>query len=294
MNPLAALHRLLGAAFAGLLLLIATNSPALAWGEYGHRTTAEIALANTTPATRAQINALMRAETSLGTPACPVNTLADAAVWPDCLRGESWRWAYTFSWHYQTQPVCKAFDIRGNCAGGNCITAQIERSRRVLADRRLPAAQRLEALAFLAHFVGDLHMPLHSGDNEDLGGNRVEAQYGIAPGRNLHAIWDGPLAERAISSAAPPLIRRYDPAERGAIATGGIEDWARESWQAARDLAYARAFDRDPCAEGEADPAMITYADDDIEASIPLLQQRITQAGLRLAKLLDETLGAGR
>ncbi|MDE8653944.1 S1/P1 nuclease [Novosphingobium album (ex Liu et al. 2023)] len=273
------------AALAGLC-----GQPAFAWGEYGHRTVAAIAMANISPATRARIRTLLRAEPQLGTPDCPVRSLEDAAVWPDCLRGESWRWAYTFPWHYQNEPVCADFDIKRNCANGNCVTPQIERNRRILATPGLPVGERLMALAFLAHFVGDVHQPLHVGENEDLGGNKVGASYGIAPGRNLHAIWDGALAERAISSAEPPLARRYSPAERAELATGTIEDWARESWQMSRDFLYPTAFGgKVPC--GDRNPAAIVWTDEAITAALPLIDRRMEQAGLRLARMLDETLG---
>lgn len=272
-----------------LFAALALSSPALAWGEYGHRTTAAIAMANVQPRTAAKIRLLLRAEAGLGTPQCAVRSLEDASVWPDCLRGEGWRWGYSFAWHYQTQPVCGTFDVKANCANGNCVTAQIERSRRILANRRLPAAQRLEALAFLVHFTGDVHMPLHSGDNGDLGGNAVSARYGIAPGRNLHSVWDGVLAERAISAAVPPLVRRYSPAEKAELAGGTVADWARESWVLASQMVYPLAFDAAPCA-GPA-PRAVIWTDADIEASIPALQKRIEQAGLRLARELDAALG---
>lgn len=266
-------------------------APAMAWGEFGHHTTAEIALANVSPQTRAAIRTLLRSEAGLGTPYCRVRSLAEASSWPDCIRREGWRWGYTFAWHYQNINVCKPHDIKANCAGGNCVTAQIERTRRVLADKALPAAQRLEALAFLVHFVGDLHMPLHAGDNADLGGNAVTSTYGIAPGRNLHAVWDGPLAERAITSAAPPLLRRYSGPERAELGGGTVTDWSRQGWELARALVYARAFDRDPCAAGAPLPKDVIWTDEDIAASLPELRLQVSRAGLRLARLLDEALG---
>lgn len=276
---------------AVLALLVVWSAPAQAWWDYGHRTIGSVAMANVQPKTRTAIRQLLRAEPGLGTPKCPVRSLEDAAYWPDCLRNETWRWAYTFPWHYQTAPICKPFDPKGNCANGNCVSAQIERNRRILADRSLPAARRLEALAFLSHFVGDVHMPLHSGDNEDAGGNGVKARYGLAPAGNLHSIWDGFEAERAISSATPPLVRRYTPAERAALAGGTVADWGRESWQLARTI-YARAFGRDDPCTGGALPRGTVWSDAAIEQSLPDARQRIVQAGLRLARLLDAALGA--
>lgn len=274
----------------GLLALLAAvwSMPARAWGEYGHRTIAAIANANMRPETRAQIARLLKAEKGLGTPGCRMRNIGDASYWPDCLRGEAWRFAYTFAWHYQTEPVCKPYDAKSNCANGTCVSAQIERNRRVLADKRLPAAQRLEALAFLVHFVGDIHMPLHSGDNFDAGGNSVAATYGIAPVSNLHWLWDGVQAERSISSAVPPLVRRYSPAERAEFSGGTTADWGKESWELALKV-YTRAFGHDPC-NGAPSPKSVVWRNAVIEQSIPDAQARIKQAGLRLAKMLDTAL----
>ncbi|MGB7409110.1 MAG: S1/P1 nuclease [Pontixanthobacter sp.] len=267
-------------------------APALAWGAFGHRTTGEIALINTKPETRAAIARLIAYEKQLGTPECPLTSLADATVWPDCVRRTRWRWGYTAAWHYRTTPICEAYDPYANCSGGNCVTVQIERNQRLLADESLPAPIRLEALAFMVHFVGDIHMPLHSGDKSDRGGNDRTAAYGIVPGMNLHRIWDGALAERAITSTDGPMVRRYDAAEQAEFGGGTAPDWGRESWQTARDFVYPTAFDvDDPCAIDLPDETALTQ--DDIERAVPIAQRRIRQAGLRMAALLDRAFETG-
>ncbi len=284
--------RIVAALFAMMAMIV--SGPAAAWGGYGHETTGRIALANVTPDTRAKIARLLRYERELGTPECPLATLEDATVWPDCVRRTGWRWGYTNAWHYRTTPICEAYDPRANCSGGNCVTAQITRNQRLLADESLPPAIRLEALAFMVHFVGDIHMPLHSGDKDDRGGNDRIAAYGIVPGLNLHRIWDGQLAERAITSPPQPMVRRYTAAERAQWGGGEPADWGRESWQAARDVVYASAFDRDPCDEALGElPDETVLSQEDIELGIPVAQLRIKQAGLRMARLLDEAFAPG-
>ena len=282
-------HRFL-TVFAALLALLPAQ--AMAWGEFAHRTTAEIALENVRPETRAAIAELLKAAPQLGEPDCDLASLEDAAVWPDCLRKDYWRWGYTFAWHYRTTPVCEAYEPRKNCSGQNCILAQIERNQRILADEKLPANVRLEALAFLVHFIGDVHMPLHSGDHEDRGGNAIETDYGIAPGLNLHWIWDGPLAERAITSAEVPLVRRYTAEERAELGGGTPADWGRESWQTSRDFVYPEAFDRPPC-DGEDLPDETALTQEDILRAIPVSQRRVTQAGIRMAEYLDAAFAPG-
>ncbi|OZA91401.1 MAG: endonuclease, partial [Erythrobacter sp. 34-65-8] len=272
------------AATLGAAALVVTSlipAQALAWGGYGHRTTGEIALANIRPETRAAIEQLLKYEKQLGTPECPLKTLQDATVWPDCIRSTRWRWGFTAAWHYRTTPICEEYRPFANCSGGNCVTAQIERSQRMLADESLPAPIRLEALAFMVHFVGDIHMPLHSGDKDDRGGNDRVTDYGIVPDLNLHRIWDGALAERAITSAQEttpegPIVRRYTAEERAEYGGGVPADWGRESWQTARDFVYPNAFDRPPCEGPLPDETAMTQ--EDIVRAIPVAQRRIRQA----------------
>lgn len=274
------------------VLLALAPAPASAWGDYAHRQTARIAAANVSPQVRAKIRALLARERELGTPDCPLATIEDASVWADCVRRESWRWGYTAAWHYRTAPICKPFDPKANCAGGNCVTAQIVRSHRILADERLPAAIRLEALALMVHFAGDVHMPLHSGDNDDQGGNARRAAYGIKPGLNLHWIWDGPLAERAISDPADPVVRRYSSAERAEMAGGTPDDWGRESWEIARSFVYPTAFDTDDVCASPL-PAEATLSQDDIARAVPIARRRVVEAGLRIAALLESAFAPG-
>jgi hypothetical protein len=226
----------------------------------------------------------------LETPTCPAGTLAKAAYWADCIKELGPRFSYAYSWHYQNVDICKPFDVKAACKDGNCVSAQVERNLKLLSDRSVPTRERVMALAFLAHFVGDLHMPLHAGDKGDLGGNRAKSTYGgySTERLNLHSIWDGYLAERAISTP-PPLVRAYSGEERAAVNGGTVEDWSRESWQIARDTVYGTAYGRDPCS-GQP-PERATLSNETIATLIEPLRLQVERGGLRLARLLDEALG---
>ena len=270
-------------------LACAAASPASAYWEYGHETVAEIAYANVTPATRAQLDRLLRQSALLETPMCPARTMKQASVWADCIKTLGPRFSYAFSWHYQNVNVCKPFDLKSACKDGNCVSAQIDRDVKLLKDKTVPLRERVQALAFLIHFVGDLHQPLHAGDRGDLGGNQVSVSYGAyAPEKlNLHSVWDGYLAERA-NSTGPNLVRRYSDAEKGPIQIGTTEDWSRESWQVAHDVTYAAALGGDACAPV---PKRAALDQATIAAMVPAAKLEVERGGLRLAKLLDEALG---
>ena len=285
------LTRLLALLLAPLLALAAA-APASAYWEYGHYTVARIAYANVKPTTRAAIRRLLAQEKLLDTPECPAGTIEGASYWPDCVKplkdadGKS-RFGYAYAWHYQNVDICKPFDLTPACKDGDCVSAQIERQAATLRNRHAPARERVMALAFLIHFVGDLHQPLHAGDKGDKGGNDALTSYGdYAPPRlNLHAVWDGLLAERAISTP-PPLVRRYPAAARARLAAGTVTDWSRESWQVAR-TAYDAATGGQACApypaRGRLDEAAIARL-------IPVARAEVEKGGLRLARLLDRAL----
>ena len=278
-------------ALLSLLALILLPSPASAWWEYGHETTAEIAMKLVQPRTKQSIQALLKQQKVLETPTCPARTIEEASVWPDCIKTLGDRFNYAYTWHFQDADICKPFDLKEWCADGNCVSKQIARAQRMVADRQLPSRDRLMALAFLVHFVGDLHQPLHGAEYRgDQGGNKVKTSYGFIPRTNLHSVWDGLLADRAISSPPPGpngILSQIAPVDRVALAKGSLEDWSRESWEMAKTKVYGSVIP-DPC--GSAMPEKVTIDQAKIQELIPVLRLQVAKGGIRLARLLDEAL----
>jgi len=269
------------------LLFLAQPGPAMAWSWYGHETVAQIAMANVTPATRAAVMGLLQKEALLETPKCSARTLERASTWADCVRRDD-AFKYSGPWHQQDVDVCVPFDLTAPCKDGNCVSAQIVKQAQLLKDKSLPERDRLVALIFLIHFVGDLHQPLHAADRAaDGGGNGVVASYGIAHGAqiNLHKIWDNYLAERAISTPGS-LVHAYSAADKARYSAGTVEDWSRESWELARSAAYEPALGPDYCKQPRKAHGALSEAQ--IEALIPTVREQIVRGGLRLARLLDE------
>ncbi len=278
-------------ALVAALALVFVSSPAAAWWEYGHQTTAEVAMQLVKPRTKQSILWLLKQQKVLETPTCPARTIEQAAVWPDCIKELGDRFSYQYSWHFQDVDICKPFDLKAPCAGGNCVSTQIARAQRMVADRQLPTRDRLMALAFLVHFVGDLHQPLHSAEHDgDQGGNKVKASYGFIPHTNLHSVWDGYLPDRAISSppaGAAGILSEIAPEQRAEIAQGSIADWSKESWEIARTQVYGSVIP-DPCATPA--PAKVNFDSATMEKLMPVVRLQIAKGGIRLARLLDEAL----
>jgi hypothetical protein len=275
------------------LLIAFLPSRALAWGEYGHRLTASIAWHYLTPAARAEVRRLLAKERLVETPGCELSTIQDASVWPDCIRAMGDRFSYTAPWHYQNIHVCKPFDVEANCPNDNCVSAQVERHARLLANPELPDREKLMSLAFLVHFVGDMHQPLHAGDAADLGGNRVRAAYGVkAPERmNLHRIWDSDLAERSLSEPpgnAEGLIAEITAEQAVAWVQGGVADWMKEAWAASGQYAYGKLDGVNVC---EAPPRERVMVDERyIAETRAKVREQAKKAGVRLALMLNAAL----
>ena len=272
------------------LLALLLPSPAMAWWEYGHESVATIALHEASPTTRREIARLLAHAPELQTPTCNAGTIEQAAVWPDCIKTLGERFSYASPWHYQDVNICKPFNTKPACKDGACVSVQIQRNWKLLHDRSVPARERLMALAFLVHFMGDLHQPLHAGERDDKGGNDFKADYGAIRNTNLHSIWDGLLADRAISfppGGALAILGEVPAADRAAIRQGTVADWGKESWKVAHDFAYGTMLD-DPCGPIPATRPVMTEAV--VQKLIPVVRSQVAKGGIRLARLLDEAL----
>ena len=159
-----------------MLSLMLGATVAHAWGSQGHQVIAGLALAQLTPKARAEVDRLLAQE--------PGETLMSISTWADEHKNPS-----TARWHYVNFPrdTC-TFDAARDCPDGQCLVTAIERQTAVLVSNATEE-KRLSALKYLVHLVGDVHQPLHAGYLDDKGGNTYQLQ-AFMRGSNLHAFWD--------------------------------------------------------------------------------------------------------
>lgn len=253
------------------------------WGAVGHRATGHIADAFLTPQARAGIARYLGRD-----------TLADATVWADEIRSDD-RFKHAAAYHFEGVPDGVDYitylqgRTRQQIQTGSLMPG-IARAYQVLADARSSEAQKSDAFKFLIHFIGDLHQPLHSGRESDKGGNTIKVNW-FGRDSNLHSVWDTGLILTGHSDLfqnqpqnadygllyARFLINRY----RGVGLrpnTGLTETWLNESIQA-----RARVYDR----RAQADQA--SYQRD----SLPVIDSRAYEAGLRIAETLNRVFANG-
>ncbi|MFP7722246.1 S1/P1 nuclease [Lysobacter sp. A3-1-A15] len=259
----------------GALVLCLFAMPALGWGPLGHRLVAALAWDDLDPAVRAEITALLAGE--------PVPTLPGIASWADDLRANDPDLGRRSApWHYVNlgELGCR-YDAPRACPGGDCVVEAIGEQAAILGDRARPAAERLQALKFVVHFVGDVHQPMHAGNAGDRGGNDVQVNWpdGSRDGKggNLHSLWDSGLFNTARLDESQWLARLRSM-ELAVPLAAGPERWAEQSCKVAMGPgAY---------------PAKAKLGTDYLQAWRPVAEQQVRAGGSHLAMLLNATLGA--
>ena len=281
--------------------LVLAPREARAWSRDGHRIVCRIAWQLLDPAHRSEIERLT--STYRAPNGQPVGSFPDACSFADEVRSRArgddagWRrLASLESWHYANVPRTTTRLEAPACAGPCVITAvhaHADSLRKALGD-----ASRAEALFFLAHWVGDLHQPLHVAYADDRGGNSVrpiEGGYYDVP--NLHALWDSGLLTKVLGgdsweALADRLARDATPAMQATWMLGTATDWAQESYNlitspAAQYCDWRSSGSGSECLAREGGrtlgaPYQAAFAD----AAVTRLQQ----AGVRLAGLLRHNL----
>jgi hypothetical protein len=228
-------------AFAGLACFGAMHNAAHAWGSEGHRVTGLVASELLTPKTRLKLNQILEGS---GSP----EGLADMTLFMDINRKElSEKVPGSEKWHYDNQPVCKTLTFDQYCPKGECASAKIPEQFRKLKDTSTSKEDRVQALRFLVHMIGDIHQPLHAADDSDLGAN---LKFVLIPesdqGRRLHGVWDTDIVKRALrgsneSDYAKELVKKYREQitkwQSGSIDTN-VRDWMNESHSLSKLVTY--------------------------------------------------------
>ncbi|HET9363383.1 MAG TPA: S1/P1 nuclease [Candidatus Angelobacter sp.] len=269
-------------AIALLLLFAVVSTQLVAWGPKGHAIVADIAQSRLTPLARKNLQLLLGQD-----------SLASIASWADQVRKEH---DESYDWHFVDIPKDAAgFSSQRDCFRPqdnhkdaqtdhhNCAVDRIEIFSKVLADEKASRADRLEALKWVVHFIGDLHQPLHAID-EARGGNDIKLPaFGSSKcgdyDCNLHWAWDSLLLEHTGLSEeeyVQHLNKLIDEQHLSQLAQGTPEDWANESHREAR-----RILEQKPAAIDE------HY----YQSNIDLVNKKLALAGLRLAVVLNDTLG---
>jgi hypothetical protein len=282
------------AASVAILSVAASASPAAAWGAAGHRLIGDLTYERLSPKAQAMVDRLIAvAPGQEGADRCPTRSLADASVWADCVRGERMAsFAYMSPLHYVSAPICEAAPTGSFCPDGKCVTEAVRYAESVLGDPLASDMSRLLALQHLAHFLQDMHQPLHVGQNDDRGANEVTiTTFEGGRARNLHSLWDGDLVIATVGTERERVaeVEAMIEAREATWTNQTIEDWGRESHAHSRDYAYARLEQPPECGEAPAEGGTITDAY--VEGARPIVREQLAKAVVRLTESIERAAG---
>jgi hypothetical protein len=262
-----------------------TPARAPAWGSEGHVIVAKIAELNLKPGARLAIGKM------LGT--IPISDRRIANFADFVKRNPDYpRFLQSAPWHFVDIPVGEKYDKDRDGNGGANVIDKITEFKKTLADKDAKAEERLEALLFIVHLVGDLHQPLHCATREDHGGNSLKVKFLGHGGNhlNLHSAWDTDLVRAGMKRLEPGdyafrLNGGTRKEDRSKWQEGTPEDWANESNAAAAKFAY-----RDSGGNKLPTTGAPNLDDAYIKRGVGVVEGQLRKGGIRLAKILNDAL----
>jgi hypothetical protein len=289
-------------AVAILIALVFVPAQVQTWGTSGHRIVARIAAKNLSSVARLKVRTILDVSD-----AGLESSMANASVWPDRIdKGLTG----TDRWHFVNVPVFSPFSLNGVCTAGECVTAQIDDMARrlrtnqtgfMLDEKPIPfRPMTQQQLAFLIHFVGDIHQPMHAVANGDRGGNCVLLTKPLVNGINktdqLHGVWDNDQVTSVLrlhgnseAQTASALFQRFKSG--AAVTQGDAADWARESHRIALDAVYKK-LDIPPhtAAFGQCATNIqkVTVTPGYLAGNASTVERRLMEGGIRLSRILND------
>lgn len=254
-----------------------------------------------------------------------LDPIAYFATWADDHRGVD---PSTGPWHFWDIPLSVKTATADQYCDKGCVIQALENNIAIIRDGTQDDATRGAALLYVIHFMGDLHQPLHTEDNNDRGGNCVPTTFlnkkpkpAGAGGNytpNLHAIWDTQLVENIggitrsnqdagneIQKFAATLFDQFNvDLAQASLSSIDLVGWANEAHQIAIDVPYS-VLKPPIAAIGDVEP-VATCADENTSAKYLAkhevvtaayvqsvqtdIERQLSRAGGRLAAVLYSSL----
>jgi len=256
---------------------------AAGWGMEGHEAVAQVASLRLTSAAQSWVQHYLAGK-----------TLEQIAPFPDDYdHTPQGRWSAPL--HYCNLPRdATTYSNRYCPIPPGCVVAAITNYTKNLRNegRAGPVCDYTRGdepcpLEFLVHFVGDIHQPLHVGYGDDAGGNKVKVRF-YNQSTNLHHVWDTSIIQKYQSStsglvdALQTIIRNNPSKVQQYISVTDPVAWANESFQLVRNDVYI--YSNPAHFNQTADPNLGAWY---YTHNLPVVQQRLVAAAVRLAQLLN-------
>lgn len=273
------------------LFFLLLPSLAFSWGQVGHYVVCEIAYEELTPEAKAEVDRLLELEAN-------GESFASSCVFADFP--ERQRPAE----HYVNFPRNTRSVATLTCPmAEECVLTAIPRDAAIFRVDSLPDTTRLRALKMLGHWVADVHQPMHTSFGDDAGANRIQTT-GACEG-NLHATWDSCILETLLGNdhreIASILRASITSADRREWQYDGPVEWANESFQIAISKATQYCVPKEGACWYEKTNFILSPGEEQKTIEIrpsylkrhgKTIEQRLKQAGVRLAALINRSVAA--
>ncbi len=258
------------------------SSKTLAWGLLGHHTVAQVAqdilTEQKSPALN-EVKSILQDE-----------DFVKSSTWADEIRDDKdSNWAHVIWYHFEKMDDSdkyiehlKVMSVKDQQKGG--VIEAILMCEKILKNKSSTLIEKKAALKFLIHFVADIHQPLHTGPKNDNGGNKTIVDW-LGFKVTLHSVWDSQmiaLGHKDIFSTG----ERQDQVLK--YATLLKNQFVQSQFKDENSILYDEWIH-------ESLPVRINaykYLQEDAEAYtkrfLPIIDQRIFQAGYRLAFVLNK------
>lgn len=282
-----------------MLLVALAAQYAHAFGPLGHSTVAAIATKFLSADVKTAVNALLANQ-----PMSNVSSWADQVLYAP---NSTYTWSANLHYADVTTPGRCYYMPSLDCANAKCVTGAIANySSRLAVNSNLTMSfdQRVEALKFLIHFLGDVHQPLHVGQASNQGGNTISVILDNTS-MNLHSVWDSGLLTDYVQATYGNNVNWVDSLSQDLYLTlikpdmkANMSTWAAcddDTWtsciarwanESARYACSAAYVDENNAVITNGRSLSAAYAN----RAYPILREQLMKGGLRLASLLNNIL----
>lgn len=232
------------------------------WGQTGHRVVGQVAMNHMSKKANKNVLAALGGE-----------DVAMVSNWMDFIRSEKDK-SFMSPWHYCTVPDGEHYS---HAPEEGDVYKMINQFIDELKTKQYTVDEQF-ALKSLIHLVGDIHQPLHVGNGTDRGANDVKVEF-FWKKSNLHRVWDSGMIDKQQLSYTE-YTNWIDTASKDQVMiwqNASVMDWVNES-MSFRSSVYDLPEDK-----------KISYVY--VHDHIAQVNQRLLQAGVRLAAILNEIYG---
>lgn len=270
-----------------------TKEKAMFWGTNGHRITAQIGEWHLSKQAQKRLNDITE------------HSLAYLSTLPDDIKPDR-SWSFMSNLHFINiedwqsleevldktagadfpTNVVEGIHFFSDILAGDSAKAKVFRDKLIEKEAGLHGYSHTEmALAYLIHFIGDLHQPMHAGRLYDRGGNLVAVRY-FGSDTNLHSVWDRDIiGTQGLSyTEYASFLNTATETEVKEWQGHSVENWTQESVDL-KSTIYPATY-----ANTSGNPRLPDLGFNYNFAMKPIMDGRLRKGGIRLAGVLNKAL----